>query len=240
MVRNTVADRMLRTNKTDWIQRFVERKEKAKKEEAAAEAEDYTTSSRTENTRPSHVAHEYAGNYSHPGYGEFDITVENDSLFANFVLMKFYLKHQHYDIFEPFEVTETGIDTSDTGALRFNFATNDAGDISLVKMKAEAALDPIEFKHAPNTIDVDTETLKRYVGDFELAETPIKVYIKNENTLYLFVAGQPEYELSATGKHKFSFKTLEGYKVEFIESDDKSINVMTLIQPNGTFKTTRK
>ena len=58
--------------------------------------------------------------------------------------------------------------------------------------------------------------------------------------MHLFVAGQPEYELLATDKHKFSFKTLEGFKVEFTESDDKSIDIMTLYQPNGTFKTKRK
>ena len=41
-------------------------------------------------------------------------------------------------------------------------------------------------------------------------------------------------------KHKFSFKTLEGFKVEFVESDDKSINEIKVIQPNGTFKAVRK
>ena len=65
-------------------------------------------------------------------------------------------------------------------------------------------------------------------------------YIKNKNKLYFFVTGQPEYELVATGKHKFSFKTLESFKVEFVESDDKSINEILVIQPNGTFKATRK
>ncbi|NNG11563.1 MAG: serine hydrolase, partial [Arenibacter sp.] len=238
LVRNTVADRMLKTEKTNWAKRFKERQEKAKKE--AAEAKEESTSSKIANTRPSHVMPEYAGKYSNEGYGEFDITVENDSLFANFDLKKFYLKHYHYDIFEPFEVTEMGIDTTDTGTLRFNFVTNDGGDISFAKIKAEAALDPIEFKHTPTSIAVDKETLERYVGDYELAGTTIKVYIKNDDTLYLFVAGQPEYELMATAKHKFSFKAIEGFKVEFTESEDSSIDVMTLIQPNGTFKTTRK
>jgi len=52
--------------------------------------------------------------------------------------------------------------------------------------------------------------------------------------------GQPEYELLATDKHKFSFKALEGFKVEFVEFDDKSINEIVFIQPNGTFKAKRK
>lgn len=239
LIRNTIADRLLKTKKTDWSKKFIERKLKAKKEEKAAKSE--TISSKTENTKPSHILQNYTGNYSNPGYGEFNITNQNDSLFANFKLKTFYLRHVHYDVFEPFEVTKTGIDTTNSGPLRLNFNTNDGGEISLVKMKVEGALDhPIEFKHKPNIIDIDKATLERYVGEYELSGTAIKVYIKNESKLYLFVTGQPEYELLATEKHKFSFKTLEGFKVEFVESDEKSINEIIFIQPNGTFKATRK
>ena len=46
--------------------------------------------------------------------------------------------------------------------------------------------------------------------------------------------GQPEYELIPTAEHKFNFKTLEGFKVEFIEKEDKITDVK-FIQPNGTF-----
>ena len=238
IVRNTLADRMLKTERTDWGNRFKENQEKAKKEQN--EAREEMTSGKIENTRPSHVLQDYSGKYSHSGYGEFDISIENDSLFANFPLKKFYLRHYHYDIYEPFEVTKTGIDTTDTGALRLNFVTSDAGDISHLKFKVEATLDPLEFKHTPNIIEVDKETLETYIGEYELAGTVISVYIKNENTLFLSVPGQPEYELLATGKHKFSFKIIDGFKVEFVESDDKSVNEIIMIQPHGTFKAARK
>ena len=239
LVRNTIADRLLGENTTDWVKRFLENKEKNKK--AQEESDENPSSLKIENTKPSHILQDYTGKYSHPGYGEFNITNQNDSLFANFKLKTLYLRHVHYDVFEPFEVTKTGIDITDNSPLRLNFNTNDGGEISLVKMKVEGALDhPIEFKHKPNIIDVDKANLERYVGDYELSGTAIKVYIKNESKLYLFVTGQPEYELLATDKHKFSFKTLEGFKVEFMESDDKSINEIVLIQPNGTFKATRK
>jgi len=239
LVRNTVADRMLKTQKTDWAKKFSEQKTKAEKEEKDAKSE--MTASTIENTKPSHILQDYTGEYSHPGYGKFNITNKNDSLYANFKLKTFYLKHIHYDIFEPFEVTKTGIDTTETGLLRLNFITNDGGEISLVRMKLEGSLDhPIEFKHSPNIVDVDNAILEKYVGDYELAGTIIKVYIKNENKLYLFVQGQPEYELLATDKHKFSFKALEGFKVEFVESVDGSISDILLIQPNGTFKASKK
>ena len=239
LVRNTVADRMLKVQKVDWAKRFAKNTLKAKEEEE--EANSKKGSSKIENTKPSHILQDYTGKYSNPGYGEFNISNQNDSLFANFKLKTFYLKHVHYDIFEPIEVTKTGIDTTGNSPLRLNFTTNNSGEISLVKMKVERTLDhPIEFKHKPNVIDVKKETLESYAGTYELAGTEIKVYIKNESKLYLFVKGQPEYELLATDKHKFSFKTLEGFKVEFVESDDKSIKEIVLIQPNGSFKATRK
>lgn len=239
LVINTVADRMLNTNKTDWTKKFREQKAKAKKAQEEAKAD--ITSTKIENTRPSHNLQDYRGKYTNLGYGEFEITDQNDSLFANFKLKTFYLKHVHYDIFEPFEVTKAVIDTTESGGLRFNFTTNDAGEIASVNMKIEPALDhPIEFKHTPNVIDVDLATLERYVGDYEFAGVAIKVYIKNESTLYLFVKGQPEYELLATGENRFSFRALEGYKVEFVESDDKTIKEVMMIQPNGTFTATRK
>lgn len=239
MVRNTIADRMLKVTKTDWIQRFIDAKEKAEK--AKKEAEESKTSERIKNTKPSHIKQEYAGTYSHPGYGSFEIKVERDSLFAEFKLMKMWLKHYHYDVFEPYEVKETGIDTTDSGPLRFNFITNNAGEISGLKSKIEPVLpDPIEFKRKPNTIKVDKATLEKYIGEFELAGTIMKFYIKNDDTLYLFVAGQPEYQLLATAKHKFALKILEGFKLEFFEDDKGAINEVLMIQPNGSFKAKRK
>lgn len=238
LVRNTVADRLLKAEKTDWAKYFTAQKLKAKK--ALKESKAETPSPKINNTRPSHILQDYTGTYSNPGYGEFSIVNKNDSLFANFRILKFYLMHKHYDVFEPMTVTKTGIDTTDTGALRINFATNDSGDIASAAMKMEPMLDhAIAFKHTPTVIDVDKAILEKYAGEYMLSGMTLKVYSKQDK-LYLFVPGQPEYELLATGKYKFSIKTLEGYKVEFAEADDKSINAMILIQPNGTFKTTKK
>jgi CubicO group peptidase (beta-lactamase class C family) len=238
MVRNTVADYILKVNKTDIVKRFNEDKAKAKKEES--EAKKKSAAEKIANTKPSHILQDYTGKYSHPGYGEFNITNQNDSLFVHFKLKKLYLKHEHYDVFEPFDVTATGIDTTDTGEMRFNFVTNNSGEIASVKAKVEGALDPVEFKHKPNTIKVDKEVLAKYVGEYELSGMIAKVYIKNENKLFLFVPGQPEYELLATDKHKFSIKNLEGFKIEFVEEADKTIKSVFFIQPNGKFTAKRK
>ncbi len=237
LVRNTVADRMLKTQKTDWSNRYVEKKSDAKKEEDKTESK----SSKIETSKPSHNIVEYTGTYSNKAYGSFTITYKNDSLFSELNNIKQYVNHRNYDLFELVDVIDNKIDSTHLGhSMNIKFNTNNTGDISNVEIKLEPILEPIIFIRRPNTIHVDEATLASYVGDFDLSGTAIKVYIKNKNKLYLFVTGQPEYELLATSKHKFSFKTLEGFKVEFVESDDKSVNEIIVIQPNGTFRATRK
>jgi hypothetical protein len=239
VVRNIMADRMLGIIPIDWNKDLKERREKAIKEQKEVEAK--SISSQVKGTKPSHILQEFVGTYSHPGYGSFELSVERDSLFGQFKIEKIWLQHYHYDIFKPFEVEETGIDTTDAAVgLLLNFITNDVGEISAVSMKVEPTLDPIKFKRKPSIIELDKEILDQYIGEYELAGTIIKVYLKNENTLCLLVPGQPEYELLPTATHKFSLKILDGYKVEFVESDQGGISDVLFIQPNGTFKATKK
>ena len=238
LVRNTISDYILKVNKTDFLKLYTDQKAKNKKE--SEEVKKKTNDSKIANTKPSHILQDYTGKYTYAGYGDFTIVNKNDSLFANFKFKKMYLKHLHYDVFEPFEVTKTGIDTSDSGELRFNFVTNDVGEISSLKTKIEPTLNAIEFVHKLNTIKISKEDLTKYVGEYELAGMTAKVYIKNEDKLCLFVEGQPEYELLATEKNKFSIKNLEGFKIEFIEEADKSIKSILFKQPNGTFTAKRK
>jgi len=141
MLRNIISDRMLQTNKKDWVKYYMK---KIKKRKAAEKEEQEEEMAKVIfNTKPSHSLADYTGFYSHPGYGKFKITQKSDSLFANFKLMKFYLKHIHYDVFQPYEITELTTDFP-----RFRFNTNTEGKISIVAIKFEESLEtPIRFKH---------------------------------------------------------------------------------------------
>lgn len=103
--------------------------------------------------------------------------------------------------------------------------------------------DEVEFfKIAERDVNVDS-TLKQYVGEYvyEAAGITVKIYTKeNDTSLYISIPGQPERELISTGEHKFSIKTLEGFKTEFKNAENGVFNELILIQPNGTFKTVRK
>lgn len=238
LVRNTIADRMLKEKRTDWNKRFTEGRKEAKKaqEEAKKNQEDAAIS----NTTPSHALSDFTGEYSHPGYGIFNISIRNDSLIASYPNLNLYLKHVHYDVFEPYAIKSSAIGESDLKAMRLNFRSNSTGDIDHVQIQVEATIDPIEFKRKPNSIDVDLETLNTYVGEYEISGMTITLSVKNEKTLYALVPGQPEYELLATEKHMFSLKKLDGYKIKFVEGENGKIVKMKMIQPNGTFVANRK
>ncbi|MFD2098702.1 serine hydrolase [Flagellimonas iocasae] len=238
LIRNTVSDRMLNAKHTDWADYY--RNEKKREKEAKASAKKASDSTAIKNTTPSHDLSAYTGDYENKGYGRFSISQQSDSLFANFKLKKFYLKHLHYDIFEPMEVTADGIETFDELPIRFNFNSNDIGEISILKVNIEPSLDhPIEFKREPKVIDVDVAELNKYEGEYELAGIIIKVYIKGEG-LYMLVPGQPEYNLLASGEDGFIIKGLSGYKTRFQKPENDVMEELVLIQPNGTFVATRR
>ena len=237
-VRNIVADRMLNLREDDWI--AIQKKQIDDARKAQNEAQDSPESARKEGTRPSHNLKEYTGTYANKGYGSFEVLISNDSLYAMLPLNKNWLKHYHYDVFEPLEVNETGIDTTEQSQLKFNFLTGITGEISGASIKLEPTLDPIFFKHEPKIVDIEPEALEKYTGDYDLAGTIIKVYIKDSDKLYVMVPGQPEYELLYTGDNQFSIKDLEGFSVQFLLGDKNKSTELKFIQPNGVFTAKKK
>ena len=240
LVRNTISDRMLDVKETDWAGYFLEQKNKQKEAEEK-ESDEEEEKEEVGASKPSHEASAFKGNYFNPGYGRFNISAKGDSLFATFKRMKLYLKHVHYDIFEPYEVEEDGIDTSEPSPLKFNFTTNDAGEIGSLKLKVEPTLeDAIEFKHEPEIMDMEVSAMEPYVGDYDLIGMTIKVYTKEDKGLFMFVTGQPEYHLLPSEEHLFILEGLEGFKAKFEGLENEKFSTLVMIQPNGTFKGNRK
>ncbi len=240
IVRNLIADRMLRLSPTDWSKELKDAADKNKKQEAEVNAK--VKSGMKKGTKPSHFVQELEGNYSHPGYGTFKINTVHDSIFATMGTEHYWLNHYHYDIFQPFEVSKTHkIDTAEKSNVRFNFRTGLSGEIEMVQLSGiEPSLNkPLDFLRQPTTKEIRLEELKKYVGDYELSGLVAKVFTKEEKTLFLFVPGQPEYELLYLGSNKFSIKNLNGYQVEFEEAGG-IVTACSFMQPNGTFMAKRK
>ncbi len=238
IVRNIVADRMLKQKDFDWNKHYLNERDKARKSQKVAEVK--SVSARIKGTSPSHKIKEYEGKYSNPGYGTIRITTSGDSIFALVPLKKFWLRHYHYDVFQPYEITQHGIDSTITGTLLFNFRTNNGGELESFSTNLEGGIKSIEFKRIDDDIKFEKGALEKYVGEYAIGEIVSRIYIKNDKTLYLFVPGQPEYELAPAGADTFKLIIVEGFKIQFTKADNGSINGLLFIQPNGTFRATRK
>lgn len=237
-VRNLIADRLLNIPYFDWNGDVVASNKKAKA--AAKEAEKTTTSNQQKDSKPSHPLKDYQGLYNHPGYGTFEVVHRNDSLFA-YVHdnIPTWLRHYHYDIFQPFNVEKDGvIDTTAKSPIRFQFHMSETGEINATTVKLEPTLDALKFNKTIKAVKASNDELKKYLGEYELAGAAVTVSVKN-NTLFVLIPGQPEYEMVTLGNDKFALKIAQGYYVQFDVKDDQ-VTQLTFIQPNGNFIAKRK
>lgn len=238
VVQNLLADRMLGLPYFDWNTDLKKAADKSKA--AVKEAEKTMAGNRKPNTTPSHNIKDYDGIYSHPGYGDMDIALVNDSLFTRIGNNVFWLRHYHYDIFEPvLKDPDDGIDTSARSQFRFRFLMNDAGDISSVSSVMEPTLPAVTFTKKARVKSVSVSELQQYTGEYHLGGVICKVYIKDA-TLYVLVPGQPDYELASVGNHRFTLKAVNGYFVQFELNDKNETTALTFVQPNGNFRAVKK
>lgn len=240
LARNLIADKILGLKYYDWsgIRLAEKAKNKAKETDTKKEA----VSNRKLNTKPTHRLQDFEGIYSHKGYGSFEVSVMNDSLFAFFPNGdKVWLSHYHYNIFSPFDVDiQEGIDTAQDIPIKMQFLMSDAGEISSASFAFEPSLPkPLEFERKAKVKEVAANELEKYVGDYELSGTTVKVYIKDNKTLFVLVPGQPDYELNNVAENKFALKVAAGFYVQFEVVDGKTKS-LTFLQPNGNFKANKK
>jgi CubicO group peptidase (beta-lactamase class C family) len=237
LIRNYIADWMLQLPARDWHGQSKAALEKSKA--AAEEAKTAKSEDRKQGARPSHLLAEFAGLYEHPGYGSILFSVRNDSLFAEGKDLKMWAEHYHYNIFLPHPLKE-GLNLGDENPFRFQFHTNLKGEIESVTFAGiEQSVEDIRFKKKAVEIAVSKEELEKYAGEYELGGVIAKVYLRGE-TLMVFVPGQPDYETVPIGNHEFKLKVLEGYSVRFEMGEDSRAAAAYFVQPNGTFKASRK
>ena len=145
LVRNTIADRMLKEPSISWCKEYLKQKDAAakesKKEKLPKELNQISSK------QPSHLLTDYEGIFDNPGYGSIRVVNKNDSLYAQIKNKTFLLRHRFFDIFDAIEIADSGVATDESNAPRFNFSTNDEGKIAGINIKMESTIDrPILFK----------------------------------------------------------------------------------------------
>jgi hypothetical protein len=239
MVRNLVSDRLLGLPYRDW-QSLSFGPDTAARAKSKAEPKKSTPSDRKTGTKPSHPLKDYSGLYTSAAKESFEVTLEHDSLYMKVPNEKFYLRHYHYDVFDVWDKDDMKEnDTANSKGIKLLFKMDENGNIVSSSMPLEGPAKPIVFTKGVKPKAITKDSLQKYVGDYSLEGTTVNIYIKGENTLYLFVPGQPEYELVPTEKDKFILKVLPTYSVLFSGNAKGEISEVTFMQPNGNFKATK-
>ncbi|KQC02124.1 serine hydrolase [Pedobacter sp. Hv1] len=236
VVRNSIADRIFNLKTIDW-------NGDAKKNAAAARAANLSKKEIKKkpilNTVPSHQLKDYTGSFENPAYGIIKVTFEKNGLYTVIGDEKVVLKHMYYDVFDPRSIDKNGVVDTTESNLLFNFASGQDGKIQSIGILLDGGEKPVVFAVKPELKVLSVKELEKYVGEYSMGQTPVKVFLKG-NTLYVLVPGQPEYETVVGDDHTFILKALKGFSVKFEVGADQKVTTMLFIQPNGVFKAVKK
>jgi len=236
-IRNFIVDRMLKLSYRPWGKTALA--DKLKAELTANTLPNNDSINRKPGTKPAHSLADYAGQFENKGYGVVKIFRERDTTWVDYneagKRTKSYLEHYHYDIFRIRSTEETE-NPKDAPKIRFN--TDTKGTVISLETQMEPEVGDIVF--ARMVPGASKDQLQKYVGDYDLSGSTVKVYIKGDNTLMVFLPGQPDYELVPGTKDVFDLKIAKGYSLKFEVTEKNEVLSMTFVQPNGNFKATRK
>ncbi len=237
IVRNMVADKVLGLPYTDWNSKQLNEVNRAKKEEKVKDSSAVAPVKAV--VKSAHTPADFTGLFRNGGYGDLDIMLKHDSLYAETGSFTWYLKPAGYDWCSVYIKDAAGtVDTTREFA-KLDFRTGSDGSLTGLETNVEPGVKPIVFSRIPKGISVSADSLNPYAGDYAIGQTTITISVKN-GTVHMMVPGQPEYELLPTGKDKFSLKGLTGFSVRFDRDNQNKITSLQSIQPNGTFKAARK
>lgn len=136
LVVQRVFDDLLGLEPIDWSART--RKSVAEGRASADSARAKAEAGRARGTSPSHPLAAYAGRYTHPAYGTYEVQVTGAQLVIKVDGMTVPLEHWHYDLFsiDPRKVMGAPF----TGLVRFTTAAD--GSIGQMLLPLEPATDP--------------------------------------------------------------------------------------------------
>lgn len=173
----------------------------------------------------------YVGEYEHPGYGTFTITVDADTLQPRFGTMDISLSHRHYETFD-LEWHELG-DQSHLFPLMF--LSDPDGDITALTIPFEPSVEPLRFERLPDARARDPEVLRRLCGTYTMGPIEVVVAQKGDHVLTVATPGAPALELQARRGLRFEVKGQPGITAEF-ELDQTGAVVRLVAQPLGIFR----
>ncbi|MFO1054945.1 MAG: serine hydrolase [Planctomycetota bacterium] len=232
MLVRRLSDRVLGLPEKDWATEALAGIERAEAREVAAKKGE--SAERHEGTKPSHPLADYAGDYTHPGYGPCRIEVRGDALHVDFHGLGAPLEHWHYDVFRCAKDAAN----PEIEGTRIQFTTDFDGDIDALRVVLEPATDAIVFTREADAQLRDPEFLAKLCGEYELDGRTFTIALKGA-TLTLALPGQL-HELEARRSLVFGVAKLTGYSVRFVLDAEGHAVAVRFRQPDGVFEAARK
>ena len=179
-------------------------------------------------TNPSHVLKDYTGKFKNDGYGEVNLELNKNKLYASYNSFKLQLDHYHYDVFEG------GSEDLGDQKMKVQFQQDLGGKISSISIALEPSLDPIVFTRVVPAQHSDPEYIAKVAGKYHLEGLDLVVEEKNGN-LYLSPTGQPTFQMESSANDEFKFQAMPGYSIKFKFNGKTKAQELVMFQPNGTF-----
>lgn len=224
-------DLLLESETKDWIGQTVERIAKGK--EMQKEAEEKKATRRKTGTVNAHKLIEYAGEYSHPGYGDVIVFLDEGNLAFIYNDITTPLEHWHYETFNAKRAEDPTFEDT-----KITFRTNVNGLVSALEVPIEPTLEDAVFKKKPDAKYFDADYLSKFVGKYTLVNDTITVSLKGDS-LTAFIPGQPEYDLVPVIGDEFVLKQVKIICVKFLMDEKDNVIAAEFIQPNGVFEAKR-
>jgi CubicO group peptidase (beta-lactamase class C family) len=224
----TAADRILGLEAVDWIGDAA--KQQAEGEAVGKKAEEKKATRRRPGTAPAHKLEEYAGDYSHPGYGGLKVTLAAGQLGFVYNGIATPLAHWHYETFNGGKTDDPTFKD-----MKLNFQTDVNGNVVGVAVPLESTLEAIYFAKRPDARLSDPAYLKTLAGSYTLAPQTVTVALRG-SVLTLSVPGQPVYDLVPEVGGEFSFKTVKAIRIRFLEDAKGNATGLEIIQPSGVYE----
>jgi hypothetical protein len=201
--------------------------------EAMAASKEKSAAAAGPGTQPSHPLGDYAGEFSHPGYGILAVSTDGETLSIFYNGIRYALTHYHYDVFEM-------VNQLLESRMKVIFQTNVQGDIDGVSVPLEPAVPNIVFTRLPARELSDRAVLEAFTGLYEAMGMTLSITLKGDSALLVALPGQPELELAPYKGTTFHVKGLSGYEIEFKRNPDGTVTEAVITQPGAVFTAKRR
>jgi CubicO group peptidase (beta-lactamase class C family) len=233
IVTNAIFDHLIGKDAIPWLDRFRE----SRRAYIAHRPTDIAAKRAARRTdAPSRSLKEYAGDYTHPAYGQVTIEAADDALVFRYRGMSGAMIHRHYDAFELNEQPETLWPDN----LVVTFLYDREGRIDHLLAPLEPNVADIVFCRSASGEVLDLGFRRACVGVYRGGAVMHTVAIDADGELTLSPTGQPTYRLAPYRERIFAIRELEGYRVEFIRDEGEVVTKIIFHQPNGIFQAQRE